>query len=189
MASSGPNAPGTIVNDTSVGTRAWNNPTNAASSDNVYTTSQCAFPTCTSQYLKATNFGFSFAMGDTIDGIVVEFERKASANAPTRYILDSTVKLVIGGSVVGTNKNSITKWSTTEAFFTYGGAADLWGNTITPTDVNSSNFGVVLSVSLTDTGKIPNMTASVDYIRITVYYTTGGGGGGSVSKLGLLGVG
>lgn len=173
MASSGPNAPGTLVDDVSVGTKAWTNPTNAASSNNVYSTISSTGVTTTSHYLSATNFGFSIPSGATIDGVVVEYERKASKANALEQVVDATVKLVIGGSIVGTNKNSATRWSTTEAFFTYGSSSDLWGNTITQSDVNSSNFGVVLNVTITNNGKLPTIGGSVDFVRMTIYYTAG----------------
>jgi hypothetical protein len=173
MASSGPNAPGTLADDASVGTRLWQNPTNAASSNNIYSTVASAGVTTTSHYLSATNFGFSIPSGATIDGVVVEYERKANRANALEQVVDATVKLVIGGSVVGTNKNSATRWPTAEAFFTYGSSSDLWGNTITQSDVNSSNFGVVLNVTITNNGKLPSIVGSVDFVRMTIYYTTG----------------
>lgn len=173
MASSGPNAPGTLADDSSVGTKIWNNPSSAGASDNNHAGANCNTPTVTSHYLKATNFGFALGGSDTIDGIVVEIERRASNTALGKEIYDNTVKLVIGGSVVGTNKKLAAKWTNTDAFFTYGSSSDLWGNTITASDVNSSNFGVVLNVDMSDTSKIPSVTAMVDFIRMTIYYTVG----------------
>lgn len=171
MASSGPNSPGTLADDSGVGTLAWTNPNNASSSDNTYATVLINNPTVTTHYLKATNFGFSIPNGSTINGIVVEIERKSSSNTVSRFARDNVVKLVIGGSIVGSNYSLAAKWSTTESYFTYGGSSDLWGNTITVSDVNSSTFGVVLSASLSDTNKVRTETAYVDHIRITVYYT------------------
>jgi len=188
MASQGPNSPGTLADDSSVGTVAWANPSNASSSNNSYATASNGFGSMiTTHYLKATNFGFSIGGGDTIDGIVVEIER-FGPNTLLDYILDNTVKLVIGGSIVGTNKNSATKWSPTESYFTYGGSSDLWGNSISAGDVNASSFGIVLNVDIYNGTPKFSLAAFVDHIRITVYYTAGGGGG-SVSKLALLGVG
>lgn len=189
MASQGPNSAGTIANDASVGASAWVNFTNASSSDDTYTTVTWGglVPRITN-YLKTTNFGFSIPSGSTIDGIIVDVERKSSSNTASLFTVDSTLKLVIGGAVVGTNKATTTRWSTTESYVSYGGASDLWGNSISYSDINASDFGFVLSASLNKTGGKSSVVASVDHIRITVYYTNGGGGG-SVSKLALLGVG
>jgi len=50
---------------------------------------------------------------------------------------------------------------------TYGGDSDTWGVTLTPDDINNSNFGVRLAV----TSDRDKTTAYVDYIRLTVTYT------------------
>ena len=71
-------SPGTVVDSDATGTVAWTNPMNATTSDNVYATISC--PTGISHYLKATNFGFSIPTGATINGIVVEIERKQSGS-------------------------------------------------------------------------------------------------------------
>jgi hypothetical protein len=52
------------------------------------------------------------------------------------------VKLVVGGSVSGNNKGEGSYINWTEKDF--GSSSDLWGNTLSVSDVNSSNFGVVL---------------------------------------------
>src|SRR5205085_7870092 len=53
----------------------------------------------------------------------------------------------------------------------YGGPADLWGNTWTPTDVNDPGFGVAIAAQgngTSSTNTIP--TAQVDYIEVRVFY-------------------
>jgi len=178
MASQGPNSCGTGANDASAGTVSWNNPGNIVSSNNVYSTVVGGSGSTQSKYLKATNFGFSIPSGATIDGIVVEFERKASQSSGNN-VKDSEIKIVKGGTIQTTNKaDTATNWSTTEAYFTYGSSTELWGTTWTDSDINASDFGVVLKAVLTYSGK-GSVTASVDHVKITVYYTTGGGGGGT----------
>lgn len=82
---------------------------------------------------------------------------------------DTTLKLVKGGSVAGSNKATADQWPTTFAYANYGGSLDLWGTTLTPADVNASNFGVVLSATLTTGAEL-----RVDTIRMTVYYSVPG---------------
>lgn len=178
MSSAGPNSPGTLANDTAVGTNAWSNPGNAAASDN----SRATFTsTGSSNYLKATNFGFSIPAGATIDGIVVEVERSANLSGTGgggARIEDLIAKLVVGGTVSGTSKavgGSANRWPLTasEAYKTFGASNDLWGLTLSVSDVNASNFGFVLQATgnLQDGSEI----GSVDHIRMTVYYTPAGG--------------
>lgn len=176
MATAGPNAPGTMANDSAVGSHTWSTPNNSKVSDNTYTTSSASFAADTN-YLKATNFGFAIPSGATINGVSVSFERKKVVGAPNS-VLDSVVKLVKGGTVSGTNKSAGATWNNTEGTVTFGGAADLWGLTLTDTDVNASTFGVVLSATMAAiTGKSA-CVAYVDFISITIDYTAGGGGGG-----------
>lgn len=83
-------------------------------------------------------------------------------------ITDSTVSLVKAGSVVGSNKATATAWPSVAQYVSYGGATDLWGTTWTPAEVNGTTFGAVLSA----TGTVGN--ASVEHMRISVYYTLPG---------------
>jgi hypothetical protein len=170
MSSQGPLNAGTVADDSSVGTVAWSNPTNAqGAADTVYATIAVNGP-MTGHYLKATNFGFTIPSGATINGVVVEFRRSDSNGILT----DGTIKLVKGGVVSGTNKSAGATWPTSDTWNSFGGTTDLWGLTLTDTDINSSTFGVVLSPTIS--GLTSGFTpAQVDAIRITVYYTASGG--------------
>jgi len=158
-------SPGTVVDDSAVGTVPWNTPNNAKSSNNVYTfVGAPPFDPATSHYLKATNFGFSVPDGATIDGIVVQIERKPNAASK---VSDSRVHIVKWTGAIGaTNKKKAGYWSTTETYYTYGLSSDKWGETWTPARINDADFGVVLSVVCQPMG-----LASVDHIRIMVFYT------------------
>lgn len=166
MSSSGPNSPGTLADNSGFGTAIWSNPSNAGASDNSYATATAAVAVDT-HYLKATNFGFAIPPGATIDGIVVEVEKKVSAGTLT---VDQRVRIVKGGAVGSTDKSSGTAWSTSEGYVTYGAANDLWGESWTDADINDTTFGVVIAGGTTEA--IPP-TLSIDHIRITVYYTPG----------------
>lgn len=142
----------------------WSNVSNAGASDNAYATASLS-PTTQSHYLKATNFGFSIPAGAAISGIVVEVERKESGAGVAQ---DNRVRIVKGGTIGTTDKASASEWPTSDAYATYGSDIDLWGETWTVDDINASNFGVAVSaLGLTNSG-----TASIDHIRITVYYLT-----------------
>lgn len=164
--SSGPNSPGTMADDSSVGASAWGTPNNAKVNDAVFSDVSLT-PGQQSHYLKATNFGFSLPAGVTIAGVVVEVEQKGEA---VGKLEDTSVKLVKNGTIGGTDHQTDTRWPTTEAYATYGTSSDLWGLTISSSDVNASDFGVVIQAQNDDGGN--TYLASVDHIRITVYYTT-----------------
>ena len=163
MTTTGPNSPSTVVNDTAVGTIAWSNPGNAAASDDNEAQAAIGGSDITN-YLKATNFGFSIPTGDNIDGVKVEIERRGNGANRTK---DNIVSLIIGGTVSGNNKASATFWPTTDAYASYGNLIDTWGLSLTPADVNGSNFGVVLSATA-----VNNNFSQVDHIRITIYHST-----------------
>lgn len=181
MASAGPNAPGTAATDTAVGTVEISTPNDVKVSDN-------ARATCTiinqgtkyTNYLKATNFGFTIPTGSTINGVTVSIEHYANNASAGFYTQDSVVSLVKGGTVSGNNKaDTTTKWpAATDTTVTYGGVSDLWGLALSAEDINSSTFGMVLSAKLVTSGK-GSAQASIDFISITVTYTEGGGGGAS----------
>lgn len=84
-------------------------------------------------------------------------------------VADNVVKLVKGGSVVGDSKAAAGDWPIDPAWKGYGGPTDLWGTTLTPSEVNAADFGVVLSV-VAGTDAV----AYVDAVRMKVYYSRPG---------------
>ncbi|UCH81010.1 MAG: hypothetical protein JSW20_14945, partial [Nitrospiraceae bacterium] len=164
--SSGPNNPSSSVDDGSNGgTQSWISPENAGAQDNSYA-SRNNLQNETTYYLNATGYGFVIPVGSTINGILVEVDRYA---ADASAINDAEVKIVKGGVVGSQNKAAGGFWPTsdTDSYQAYGGSSDLWGETWTVADINSANFGVVLSATAGGTKTTPY----VDHIRITVYYT------------------
>ncbi|MEX0649952.1 MAG: hypothetical protein WD200_03050 [Candidatus Andersenbacteria bacterium] len=161
--SEGPLIVGTGANDNSFGTAAWSSPENITANDG--TDAAVGLSNSTSQYLKATNFGFDIPAGATIDGIVVEVEKYANAV----NIFDARARIVKGGVVGSTDKASGTQWDNgTPTIVSYGaGTTDLWGESWTADDINASTFGFVIAATTTGTFRV----ALVDFIRITVYYT------------------
>lgn len=162
MSATGPLSGATFADDSTVGTIAISNAGNAAASDDAYATMVLTLA-AVSHFLKATNFGFGIPSDATINGILVEIERSSTLLSATQ---DSSVKLVKGGVIGGTEKAAAGTWPTTDAYASYGSATDLWGQAWTPADVNLSTFGMAIAASaaLAATGQI-------DHMRITVYWT------------------
>jgi hypothetical protein len=156
--------PGTVIS--SGAGVAWTNPSNAAADDGSYATASLDTYEKT-QYLNATNFGFSIPEGSTIHGINVSIERKTG-----RDVADDVVSLLKDGVVVGDNKSG-GYWPVTDTLIHYGDATDLWGEDWTPEDINNPKFGVVLKAEEQDDN--PTADVYVDYIAITVNYTIGSG--------------
>lgn len=186
MASSGPNYPGTgtFIDDPS--DTNWTNASNITADDGSNATSATGGET---DVLLGTAFGFAIDSGATIDGIVLEIDRGNTAGDPCK---DQEVRLTTGGTPLGDNKaDTASDWPTSVTTKTYGGAADTWGRTWTPAEVNASDFGARL-LAARSSGK-STATAAVDFFRITVYYTAAGGGdpegrlkGGKLIRGGLL---
>lgn len=147
------------------------NPTNNIFlSDNQYATaSHCDCCDQHTQCLFATGFGFNIPLTATINGVVVEIEKRASPNA---NIQDNGLKLVKNNVELGTDHASTAAWGMSDQYYSYGSATDLWGSTWTPAEINASGFGVGLAViSYTCFGNGPAATSYIDHIRITVHYT------------------
>ena len=164
MADTGAILPGLGSNEDRDGKVAWSNPTNIQAEANA---AACNVGKTTySDWLRASQFGFSIPSDATIDGIKVEINRYGGGT----NINDSALYLVgADGNNTGDNKASATKWPTSAATATYGGATDKWNASPTPTMVNDSDFGVRLS-ALNISLDWPD-DAYVYWIKITVYYT------------------
>lgn len=162
MGTIGPYSATVFADDATVGTVSLANVTNAAMSDDAYVTVGLLLGEV-GHYLKATGFGFAIPPDATIDGILVEIERSSTLISATQ---DSSVKLVKAGTAGGAERATGGTWPTSDAYASYGGPTDLWGQTWTPADINASTFGVAVAASaaLAATGRI-------DHVRITVYWT------------------
>lgn len=160
-------SPGSTGTNSGAGTRNWSNTGNIGSSDNNRATCGALILGDITYYLTATNFGFSIPDDATIDGIVVEIEK--SATGLLANVTDYSVRIIKGGSISGSNLAGSGSWPSSDAYSVYGGASALWGLTWSPTDINSSNFGIAVSANLGGVAVLP--TARIDHIRISVYYT------------------
>lgn len=160
MATAGPNSP-SANSSPGGGDASWTNPANAYASDNAYMTADGGFTGALTDPQRFTGFGFTIPAGATINGITVEVERKGLGT-----VTDAVVRLLKAGVEAGTSLASGVSWPPTDAYATYGGAANLWGTTWTAAQVNAANFGVSLSANVD-----VSATASVDHVRVTITYT------------------
>jgi hypothetical protein len=147
----------------------WTNSGNVSADDNNYATTSIS-ASSNSGTLTANNFGFAIPTTATITGIEVSIGRFAGSNA-TLY--DNSVRISVNGSQSPTNNASSAYWPNSETRVNYGASNSLWGvSSVTPTYVNQANFGVTLIVHNASTSS--SITASVDYIQVTVTYTIAG---------------
>jgi hypothetical protein len=163
----GPNSVSHAVEDTSIGTVEWKNEANCYLSDDNYATSSPNTQNI-SYYLKATGFGFSIPSDAVIKGI------KAQMELHTDYpscVKQNSIKIVKDNSVTGNDASTGGFLPGTEAYVNFGGPNSLWGVSWDPSDINSANFGVAISIKNTCDGDV-NRIGRVDHIIITVYYTS-----------------
>lgn len=124
-------------------------------------------------YLDNTQFGFSIPSTATIKGIEVKLNRHASQNTATRYIVDHTIQLIVGGTAQGNNKaDTTTHWLTTEyTTITYGSSTDTWGLSLSPSDINGLNFGVRFTAQGREADFSNTTSADIDWMNVLVHYT------------------
>jgi hypothetical protein len=144
----------------------WNNFSNAAGSDDYYSTpGNISNPTGSyTDYLVGNTFRFAVPEGVIIRGIVVEIE----SSDPTGLTGDYSIRLTRNGILGTTDRAIATPYSATDNYRVYGSATDLWGETWTSKEINQLDFGVAIAVKRTSNGG--NTGAQIDDIRVTVYY-------------------
>ena len=160
----------TLVNVDRDGERSWLNPSNAKLEDGNNAIADVSKLTY-SDWLRLTNFynsgtGYDIPSEAIIDGIEVMIKRKAEAND---VISDSSLRLRKASGQVGNDKASGTKYTTTLTWATYGSIVDNWGAGLTPSDINSADFGIDLSSANSHTKS--RRMAYIDVIFIKIYYT------------------
>lgn len=159
--------PASVVNDSTFGSTAWSDVSNVSSSDNNYGWSSAITLGDTTHMLMITDFGMTIPPTASICGVEVSFEH--SATGTLHNVNDNTVRLIKGGVLVGDNKAKSAIWPDSDATVAYGDSTDIWGTTLTPAEINSSDFGVAIAVDLSGVSVLP--TARIDQVTIKVNYS------------------
>jgi hypothetical protein len=165
---------GNVCNNIAADDIPWTSASNAQYSDGSFATA-VSNVFSQSHWLIASGFGFSIPTDAIISGVSVEFQIKASSQGtPSVSAIAYNGQgacLVKAGTPTGLLKNVYDlQWPTSGLSRTVGSSTDLWGATLVPSDVNANNFGVALTVLFSGGGLV---TAFVDQITLTVYYTGG----------------
>lgn len=156
----------TQTDDSTVGTVAWANPSNAAASDGSKS-SATGGAGATTHYHKSLNFvhssGTVLAAGDTINNIKYRYERSESGSGNVR---DDKVYPVIAGSIDTVTNYADTglDWPSTDTVKEYTQTTNL----PSAAQIISSDFGVVLSA------KNQNgfgYVGDIDYVEVIVDFT------------------
>lgn len=131
------------------------------------------YPTCNnfmcyrSNVASFSGFGFAIPGNALITGVELNVMQKVTS--PGGGIHDSVLTLAFNNVAIGNNYANPNNWSDSAQTQTYGGSTDTWGNTLSPAQVNDSNFGILYQ--LTNTSY--DQPASVDYMTMTVHYQLG----------------
>ena len=118
----------------------------------------CDVPNNTSNSLRLYNYGFSIP-NVVINGIIVNIYC-SSSRADTM-----SIQIYDGTSLVGSPKSGV--WNSNQVF---GTGSDLWGTSITYSQINSSGFGV----RLYGTGIAGGSSITIIRSEITINYTLSG---------------
>jgi hypothetical protein len=125
------------------------------------------------KYLFFSDFNLNVPTGANILGISVSIPKKVSGGTA----VDQSVKLVVGGAVVGTEHASATPWSTAGfATTAYGGPVDTWSASLTAVQASTqglSGFGVAIAADVTSVVNfqlVQSGTANTEN-NPTAYYT------------------
>lgn len=159
--------PATLEESSEVTHASWSNLANLSAEDDVYAT-VALNPTQFAKWIRGSNYGIGSHVpaGATINGIEFRFSGKTSAS--TIDVADVWLIDPDTGLQAGDDKGAGTL-TTTEAFLTFGGAADTWNSGLTRDKLASVSFKV--HVHLAVSGAM--LTVSLDSFQIRIHYTTG----------------
>lgn len=158
MANTGNIFPGTGTSVARGTNTDWTNPGNIVS--NNATDATCSSGATGSDYLRASNFGFSLAAGAVIQGVTVRVE----ASEHTSGTESLNVQLVDdAGVLIGASK-AATISGTAKAVYTYGSTSDLWSATLTEAIVEDTDFGVQCWFTTTHDVRVDYITIALEYI-------------------------
>ncbi|MBL7892498.1 MAG: T9SS type A sorting domain-containing protein [Bacteroidia bacterium] len=178
--SAGPNSPDSVI-EASAGClscpgNSWSTPSNAKTEDNKFASvslsapGQCFQGSCSSRGLILTNFSFAIPSAAIILGIKAEVKQKADS---LNSINDTIVQLTKDAGLSTTaNRGSLNFIDSLNKYYSYGGTTDLWSTSWTPAQINSTDFGLILSYNnKSKNGGIAN----IDHVRISVIYSISSG--------------
>lgn len=141
-------------------TLAWVDPDNVKADDAAVTTLTDNTP-WESERLTMTDFRMRLPPDAVIKGIEVEIEITAVAFTPTW----AEIQLIIDGTPAGNNENGGAAPSATTQYI--GHKFQMWGLTPTVTQIESSQFGIILTV---DSGAGATPSIAIDHVAIRVWY-------------------
>jgi hypothetical protein len=124
-----------------------------------------------SDYVRAINPAPSAGVAP-VQGVQVTAKLKVASNITGGSVRFLAI-LEIGGASIGSPRSFFVSSNSGTVTATFGGVADLWGNlSITPAQVNASNFGVRITC-LNGIGSGAQVTCSVQNVQFSIYQESG----------------
>ena len=160
-------SPGSVASATLGGSGSihWSDAANAAALDAAFASVLTGNSGVLSHYLVATNFAFGLSSGVQILGIQTRYTGLASVSTGT---IDK-VTIVSSGSKIGTEKTPAQALTTSNAAYTFGGAADPFGISPLPqATVESSTFGVGFQCKHNGPGSLTSHFC--DHIEMKIHF-------------------
>lgn len=168
-----PTSAATIANG---GTVDWVNPSYAVMQNSGYwaKATQSLSTSVTSYLLGVYGCGFAIPTGATINGIIATLHAHmggilGGANLVNAYLRKAS------GSYGATNVSAGISITVTDSSnpqtVTLGSSTNLWGETLTATDINNSNFGFGVQFNA-----LSKSFVAINWALLTVYYTEAASG-------------
>ncbi len=159
---------GTLFSVSSIAgfSQGWTNTGDAASSNDTYASfGNLPNPAGTyTNYLMVTGFSFNIPFGIIISGITVEIER----SDPDQKTSDYSIRIVKNAAIGTAERATGLAYPASDAYQSYGGSSDLWGQAWTNKDITNANFGVAIAAQRNASGG--TTSGRIDHVRITVHY-------------------
>jgi hypothetical protein len=165
--SQGPNSGSQTSTNTLAGfSQSWTSTSSATVSDNSYTSFGDLPNTAGAHtdYLIVTGFGFVVPYGGVLSGITVEIERSDASGLTSDYSIRIVKNAIIGSA----ERSTGIAYPAADAYQSYGGNTDLWGETWTHKQISSASFGVAIAAQRNATGAAT--AGRIDHIRVTIHY-------------------
>ena len=174
MADTGWQFPGTVASYKGITNNDWTTPDNVKANDG--SNASWTGPKFdgndpeTGPELRTTNYGFSIPTSAIITGVELKIEGYSDPNRPgeVAYLTESGSPALLGTQKTDDWTDMPTQSGSPLGAGThiYGSSTDLWGASLTPTIVNSSNFGWHFMIY----DSLAPLQMNVDYMQMRVHY-------------------
>lgn len=164
-----------VTGDDAIGSVSWSNPDRATYPDGSW--ARVESDGGVSNYLVISGFGFDLPEDAAVRGVEVFVRRDAdidnsAADGPLNAILDASVKLYVGGAVIGDDRaRTGDAWEADPHTDAYGGSTDTWGASLRGADVSADSFGVAFAVRFDNDNGSPDdpPRAELDTVALRVW--------------------